>query len=219
MLDVLNNLLFPQRHVCLMCREKNSNAMKYICKNCYENLEISNKEVQMDSPFMKKAYYSLFYNRFIKEKIREYKYNGKNYLYKPLGEIMLGTIEKYEICKNIDLIGYIPTHRRKEALRGYNQAELLANYISQKTNIPILKGNLIKIKWTKEQSHSNKIERITNLRDSFHIKEPSIIEGKNILLVDDIITTGTTMEECSRVLKNNGAKEIVGLALTSSKLN
>lgn len=200
-----------------MCREKCCNSLEYVCKDCLDNLDILNKEVEMDSPYIKKVYYSLSYNRFIREKVKDYKYNGKNYLYKSFGEIMVNTINLLELDNNIDLIAYIPTHRRKEALRGYNQAELLAKYISEKTNIPLLKGNLVKIRWTKEQSHSTKIDRITNLKDSFHVKNPNTIEMKRILLVDDLITTGGTMEECSRVLKKHGAKEIIGLALTSSK--
>lgn len=193
--------------------------MEYICRDCYEKLDITNKEIQMDSPFINKAYCTLFYNEYIRERIKDYKYHGKNYLYKPFGEIMLDTIKKHHIHVDIDIIAYIPAHRRKEALRGYNQAELLAKYIAQKTNIRISRGNLIKIKWTKEQSHSNKIERITNLRDSFYIKQASEVENKTILLVDDIITTGTTMEECSKTLMSNGARKVIGLALTSSKIN
>ncbi len=132
---------------------------------------------------------------------------------------MLRTIENKKIAEDIDIIIYIPTHKRKEALRGYNQAELLAVYISKNLEKPLLRQNLIKTKCTKEQSHSNKIDRIINLKGSFQIKDPSEIEGKRILLVDDIITTGVTMDECSRVLINNGAKEVIGIALTSSKNN
>lgn len=193
--------------------------MNYICKDCYERLDILNREVQIDSPYINKAYYSLSYNRFIREKIKEYKYNGKNYMYKPFGQIMLDTINKLELDKNIDVVAYIPIHRRKEALRGYNQAELLADFISQNINKPLLQKNLVKVKWTNDQSHSNRIDRISNLKDSFHIKDSSIIQGKRILLVDDVITTGSTMEECSKILIKNGAIEIIGLALTSSKTN
>lgn len=219
MINILSNLLFPKRHICLICREKDSSSMNYICKDCYERLDILNRQVQIDSPYINNAYYSLSYNRFIREKIKEYKYNGKNYMYKPFGQIMLDTINKLELDKNIDLVAYIPIHRRKEALRGYNQAELLADFISQKINKPLLQKNLVKIKWTNDQSHSNKIDRISNLKDSFHIKDSSIIQGKRILLVDDVITTGSTMEECSKILIKNGAIEIIGLALTSSKTN
>lgn len=202
-----------------MCRENNSNIKNFICKDCYENLDILDKEIEINSSYINKAYYSLSYNRFIRDKMKEYKFNGKNYLYKPFGEIMLDTIRKKEIEKNIDIIAYIPAHRRKEALRGYNQAELLANYISENLNKPLLHDNLIKTKWTKEQSHLVKIDRIINLQDSFELKKAEEIKGKKILLIDDIITTGVTMEECSRVLRENGSKEVIGLALTSSKTN
>lgn len=202
-----------------MCKEKNGSINGYICKECFGNLEILDKDIDIDSPYLKKVYYSLSYNRFIREIVKDYKYNGKNYLYKPFGELMLKTIENKKIDKNIDAILYVPTHKRKQALRGYNQAELLANYISENLKKELLKDNLIKIKWTKEQSHSNKIDRIINLKDSFQIRNPEEISGKRILLIDDIITTGVTMDECSRVLINNGARKVIGLALTSSKNN
>lgn len=200
-----------------MCKERSGSTDKCICKDCLSNLEIVHEEISLDSPHIRKIYYSLYYNRFAREKIKEYKYRGKNYLYKPFGEIMTATIKHKILEDYIDLIAYIPAHRRKEALRGYNQAELLAEYIAEKLNKPLLKNNLIKLKWTENQSHSNKADRVINLRDSFHIKSSEEIKEKKILLIDDIITTGATMEECSRVLMNNGAREVIGLALTSSK--
>ena len=219
LIELLNNLLFPKKHICLMCRENNSSGKSFICKDCYGNLDILDKEIEINSSYINKAYYSLSYNRFIRDKIKEYKFNGKNYLYKPFAEIMLATIRKKEIEKNIDVIAYIPSHRRKEALRGYNQAELLANYISKSLDKPLMRDNLIKTKWTKEQSHLVKIDRIINLQDSFKLKDAEEVKGKKILIIDDIITTGVTMEECSRILRENGSKEVIGLALTSSKTN
>lgn len=202
-----------------MCKEKNGDINGYICKECSNNIERLDREVEIDSPYIKKIYYSLSYNRFIREMVKDYKYNGKNYLYKPFAELMLKTIKSKKIAQDIDIVLYVPTHKRKQALRGYNQAELLANYISESLGKVLLKNNLIKTKWTKEQSHSTKIDRIINLKDSFQIRNPNEIEGKRVLLVDDIITTGVTMDECSRVLINNGAREVIGLALTSSKNN
>lgn len=202
-----------------MCKEKNGDMNGYICKECSNNIERLDREVEIDSPYIKKIYYSLSYNRFIREMVKDYKYNGKNYLYKPFAELMLKTIKSKKIAQDIDIVLYVPTHKRKQALRGYNQAELLANYISESLGKVLLKNNLIKTKWTKEQSHSTKIDRIINLKDSFQIRNPNEIEGKRVLLVDDIITTGVTMDECSRVLINNGAREVIGLALTSSKNN
>lgn len=214
MLKAFNELLFPMNNICLMCKERNTEVKDFICKTCYNNLEIVDRNISIDSPYIKDMYYSLVYNRFIRDIIRSYKYNGKNYLYRPLGQIILNTYCKMNI--QIDKVAFVPMHRRKEALRGYNQAELLAKYISKKMDKPLIK-DLIKIKSTKEQSNLNKVERIENLRNSFKIKNNKSINGLRILLVDDIITTGGTMDECSRVLKEAGAKEIIGLAITSSK--
>lgn len=214
MFKAINQLLFPMENICLMCKERAIDTKNFICKNCYDNLEIIDRQICINLPYINKVYYSLIYNRFIRDRIKDYKYNGKNYLYRPFGEMMLNTYYKNDI--KIDKIIYVPMHRRKEALRGYNQAELLGKYISKKTQKPLIK-DLIKIKATKIQSHSDKINRMENLRDSFKIKNNRSINNIRILLIDDIITTGATMDECSRVLIEAGAREVIGLALTSSK--
>lgn len=213
----LKNLIFPSKNICLICKTADEDIKRHICPICYSNLEIVNKGVEMYSPYIETVYYSLFYNRFIREVVKDYKYNGKNYLYKVLGEIMVDTINP--IGLSLDAILYIPMHRRKQAIRGYNQSELLARYISKKADIPLISNNLIKHKMTKDQSHSNMMERSTNLQNSFKIRKAESIKDKHILLVDDIVTTGSTMEEASRVLIENGAKKITGIALTSSKNN
>ena len=210
-------MLFVKNNICLFCKENNIDIIGYLCKDCYERLEIVHGELELDCSYIKKTYYSLEYNRFIREIIGDYKFNGKNYLYKPLGQIMVETITRKNIHKDIDIIIYIPIHRRKEAIRGYNQVELLGGFIGKELNIPVSKNNLVKIKWTEEQSHLTKINRATNLKDSFKVKDINKIKNKKILLVDDIITTGATMEECSRLLINSGVKEVIAMGITSSK--
>lgn len=218
MFDEIKNILFSNKNLCYICREEKDNKGPYICLNCYENLEIVNGEIDLDSPYIEKLYYSLFYNRFIRDKISDYKFNEKNYLCRPFGQIIVDTAREKEIHKDIDLIFYIPSHRRKEALRGYNQGELLGQYISKALKIPLSKGNLVKVKNTKDQSGLNKLDRRLNLDNSFEIREPKEIRGKKILLIDDIITTGRTLEESSKVLIENGVEEIIGLTLTSTKI-
>ncbi|HSH37049.1 ComF family protein, partial [Schnuerera sp.] len=88
--------------------------------------------------------------------------------------------------------------------------------VSKKMNIPLLNNHLIKNKWTLDQNKLGKIERKNNLKDSFKTINAEEFKGKEILLIDDIITTGTTLEECSKSLKEGGAKKIYGLAITSS---
>lgn len=211
------SILFPTQNLCYMCKEKSNYISNYICSECRDRLEYTHREVDIGSDYIVKTYYSVFYNRFIKELVHRFKFNNKSYLYKPLAEIMLETIDELDIANDIDLILYVPIHRRKEAIRGYNQSELLAMFISNKTNKPLSKKNLIKHRWTREQNQLKKIERKDNLKDSFKIKNPNEIINKRILLIDDIITTGATFDECGKILKNSGAREVVGLALTSSK--
>lgn len=215
-LKAFNRLLFPNRNLCYYCKEKSYDIGDYLCGTCKKNIELVNKEILLDSPYLEKVYYISIYNKFMRRLMQEYKFHGKSYLYKPLGSIMVENLKLMEIDRDIDLILYVPSHRKKEAKRGYNQSELLARFIAQRIKLDLSYNNLIKVKNTREQNKLDQIQRMTNLKNSFKLKNKEEIENKRILLVDDIITTGSTMIECSKVLIENGAKEIVGLGLTSS---
>ena len=214
-IKALHNLIFPTNRLCYFCGETSYKIENYLCKNCISHLEVLNREIEMDSVYIQKAYYSLMYNRIIREIMRDFKFSGKSYLYKPLAEIMLSTLE--EVGVYFDIILFVPSHRRKEAIRGYNQSELLARYISKALSISLSTNNLIKTKHTKDQNKLNKTERMRNLRNAFKVRNKKEVQNKDILLVDDIITTGSTLMECAKVLKDAGALEITGLGLTSSK--
>jgi ComF family protein len=97
--------------------------------------------------------------------------------------------------------------------RGYNQAELLADELSIKTDIPVLKTILLRKKITKPQFKLSKTERFENIKNSFFVKDKEIIKGKNILLIDDIITTSSTVSACSVALKAYGVDKIFILTL------
>lgn len=213
----IHNLLFPTNSLCYLCKESKELIDDYICDDCESHLEFIHRQVKMDSPFINTAYYTLIYNRYMREIIGDYKFNGKSYLYKPLAELMLRTIKEKKMIESIDLIMYMPSHRKKEAKRGYNQSELLATYIGKQLNVEVSHNNLIKVRHTKDQNKLDRIQRLNNLNNSFKVKNREEIQDKRILLIDDIITTGTTMSECSKELIKNQAREVIGLALTSSK--
>lgn len=214
---MISSLLFPTRDLCYFCKEKNPFIRVFICSDCREHLEIVNKEINLSSEYINTAYYALYYNRFLRELIHSFKFNNKSYLYKPFGEIMINTINLLDIANTIDIICFVPIHRRKEAIRGYNQTKLISDYIGKKLVIPVSNNNLIKYRWTKEQNQLSRLERIKNLQNSFKIKDKQEFIDKRILLIDDLITTGSTMEECGRLLFESGAKKVIGLALTSTK--
>lgn len=216
-IKAINKLIFPSHNMCYICKEREEDIKKYICMNCRENLEQVHRKIDLDSPDIEYAYYSLVYNKKMREVVKDYKFHKKSYLYKPLEKLILDTINFYNLKEEIDLILYIPMHRRKEAIRGYNQCELMANILAKDLDIPISHNNLYKIRNTKSQNKLDRLERMENLKDSFSLRDPHKIKDRRILLLDDIITTGSTMMEASKVLKRAGAVKITGIALTSSK--
>lgn len=212
----LSNFIFPEENICFFCKGYIENEKQHICNSCRDLIEFAHREVNLDSVYMEKTYYSVLYTRFIRENIHSFKFEGKSYLYKAFGDILLKTICEKDLEGKIDAIAFVPMHRIKEAKRGYNQCELLAKYISKVLKKPLLKNNIIKAKITREQNKLGMLERRTNLKDSFKAVDIQDFKAKEILLIDDIITTGATMEEISKLLINNGAKRIYGLAITSS---
>lgn len=215
-MDRINNILFPQEYICLFCKQANSSRKGYICENCMALIEFIDREVDLKFPHIQNIHYSTLYNRFIREKLHAFKFGGKSYLYKPFGEILIYTIEEKGLDKDVDCIAFVPVHKRKEALKGYNQSYLLAMYISKRLNIPLLNNHILKIRNTKDQNKLGKRDRQKNLKDCFKTINTKDFKGKEILLIDDIITTGTTMQECSKVFIENKASKVHGLALTSS---
>lgn len=110
--------------------------------------------------------------------------------------------------ENVDIVVPVPLHIDREKKRGYNQAELLAKYISKKLNLKLNTKNLKRISHTNEQNQLNRNERIENISGVFGLKEKNMFMQKKILLIDDIYTTGSTIDECSRLMLENGTREV-----------
>lgn len=114
-----------------------------------------------------------------------------------------------------DFILPVPLHVRRLRQRGYNQAGLLAKALGRKLGIPVRYDLLIRKCWTEPQTRLKRQERLENVKDAFTLTMPAKLEKCNILLIDDVFTTGTTLNECARTLKNGGAGAV--LALTVSR--
>lgn len=209
-------LVFPTKNLCFICKENETIIEDYMCKSCYGKIEIVDREVFLDEDYIKTCHYTSIYNTFMKEIIKSFKFNDKSYLYRPLGALLLATIHEKDIGGQVDLISFVPSHRRKEAIRGYNQSELLASFLAKKLDIPVFNG-LVKIKKTPDQHFLNEEDRRSNLKGAFSLKRREEIEGKRVLLIDDILTSGSTMEACAKELIKNEAKTVHALALTSSR--
>jgi len=107
----------------------------------------------------------------------------------------------------------VPIFIKKKKVRGYNQAEEIAKQFAKYLKLQLLPDILIKTKNTISQTELTKEERKENIKNAFLVKDRELIENKSILLIDDVFTSGSTMDECSRILKENGAKEVFGMAV------
>jgi len=184
-----------------------------VCPSCNKKTHILNSN------------YALF---LYEGREREIIMNLKYYFGPPLMEfiqkIMTEAFDKTKLVE-ADYIIPVPIHRKKEKNRGFNQSYLLALCLSEITGVPILKDVLLRVKNTQAQSGLGFHERLLNIKDAFDVPqkapfdEKSIIQSKVIILVDDIYTTGSTMNECASVLLKNGAKSVNGFTfcVTSHK--
>ncbi len=114
---------------------------------------------------------------------------------------------------DIDIIVPVPINKHKKRLRGFNQAEILAQVLGNTLSLPVPSANLKKIKKTIPQAGLSKEKRINNLIKAFSIREPLLIKEKHILLVDDVMTTGATLDTCAKELLKAGAKSVTGFTL------
>jgi ComF family protein len=137
----------------------------------------------------------------------------------PLGEYLAKTLgqalEKSEIFTDCDLVIPVPLYRARYRERGFNQSQVLAEGISGVINVPLLKGVLRRKKNTKDQTYLNAKQRAENVKDAFIIAKPEMINGKKIILVDDVMTTGATLNECAGILLSAGAKSVLAATLAN----
>ena len=151
------------------------------------------------------------YGLYERSVMLSFKYGDKGYIGEKLGEILFDRIQpEMESGLAFDIIIPVPMHKSKVRKRGYNQAELMARPLAQKTGIPLLKEGLIRVKASKPMSKLSTYDRMENVKNIFTLKEDAVklVRNQTILLVDDIYTTGSTADECSRVLLNAGAEKV-----------
>lgn len=141
------------------------------------------------------------------------KYGGKGYLAKPMGYMMKKTAEE---LSDFDVIVPVPMYRKKQKIRGYNQAELLAKSLAKFSGKPCLADGLERIRETVPMSGLSWEKRKRAIKNAIRVKGPERIAGKTILLVDDIFTTGSTGEECGRMLKQAGAERVFFAAFAAT---
>jgi competence protein ComFC len=163
-----------------------------------------------------RAFSVCVYDGVIKTLIHEFKYKDKQYLGQPLSKLLIDFIKKYQLPVNyIDYLIPMPLHRAKLREREFNQAQILCREVGAAIDKPLLENNLFRYRATGSQATLEPHQRFLNVRGSFAVTEKRPVNGKNILLVDDVLTTGATASEAARALKDAGANIVFVLTLAS----
>ena len=227
MLKIINNIIFPKS--CLICNKIIKNGLfcfdhwrkinfitKPYCKICHLPFEykIDNKLLcggcLAKKPHYKKLVAACKYDDELMSLIVKFKFFDQSHLSRELYQFIFPKLE--EFITKIDFIVPVPLHKKRLKDRKYNQALFLAKFISKKSKIKLLPDLLIRSKEGKNQIGLNKRARIENVKNAFELnrKYQDLIQDKNILLIDDVVTTGATINNCSKVLKKNVGDIFVG---------
>jgi len=153
------------------------------------------------------------YEGLIKELIHKFKYNRKKYLIHLFNELLVNFVKSYIDINSIDMIVPVPLHRGKLQQRGFDQSLLLSRNLSKIFGIALVYNILKRKKDTKQQTRLNKIQRLNNVKGAFFIKDKRIFNRKRVLLIDDVVTTAATANECAALLMESGARSVFLLTL------
>ena len=145
--------------------------------------------------------------------IQAFKYDNATYLSRDLSTLLHACVMVHYVPSGIDSVLFVPLYHRKERERTYNQAKLLAGELALLLQKPLLRNCLVRRRETVSQTTLNSVKRRKNVEDAFETRNNSWIEGRRLLLVDDIMTTGATINECARVLKSAGAVSVCAVTV------
>jgi len=223
------NIFFPIK--CGYCDEITENG-SYVCDKCETKIDLEelknrcklcgtklfDKNRVCIKCAAEKKYYDEFiyfseYENVLKNKMLAYKFNDKKYL----KDFFAQELAKCLYGVQADYIIGVPITKKRLRERGYNQTNLIAKELSKSLDIEYIPNMLVKIKDTEHQSKLSKTERKFNIKNCFDVADIYNIAGKKILLIDDIFTTGATVNECSKMLKKAGAKKVIVSTILKKK--
>ena len=189
-------------HGCIKCGEKIDGEYN-VCYNCKHTLREFDKT------------YSVFeYSSVAKEMVWKLKYENARYLAKTMASFLTDHIIKNDI--KFDVITFVPAYKATQKKRGYNQAKLLAEECCKNLKLNLAQDVLVRVKENTSQVDLSAKERERNIENSFVTNNKSIVKNKVVLVIDDVLTTGATMNEVAKVLKDAGASKVIGLTFANT---
>ena len=152
----------------------------------------------------------------IQDLVHQLKYRSRSDVGVFLGKELAKTLQSSNLYQSIDAIIPVPLHKKKEKIRGYNQALIIALGMSEILQKPIITDSLIRVEFTETQTKKKRWDRYENVKNMFGVQKEELIKGKHILLIDDVITTGATIEACAKHLLNVDDVKVSIAGLASS---
>lgn len=230
LLQVFLEVIYPPLSVCPICDQEFTEEYPrlLICKACLRRIPLifpptcrfcgrplkNTKAMDSCLECRKNAKYHTYgsavavYDGFMKEILRSAKFDYRPDLATAVGSLLAIKTESDPRYDRVEAVIPVPLHPRKIALRGYNQALLMARPVAESLRRPLLTEILVRIRPTESQSHLGRRARKQNVASAFALTDCSVVAGKRLLLIDDIYTTGSTLSECARVLLLSGAREV-----------
>ena len=226
-LSPLKHLFYP--HVCTGCGSDLLEENNLLCLHCINDLPHTHFAMHANNPVEKifwgrlsiTSAMSEFYftkGTLIQTLIHQFKYKSNIDVGLYLGAIMGNSFLNSNRFNRIDALIPLPLNAEKEFKRGYNQATILCNGMSTIMGVPVITNNVIRKRYTETQTKKHRVERWENVESSFGINDPSALKNKHILLVDDVVTTGATLEACgTEIVKTEGTKLSIATLAYASK--
>ncbi len=223
-IDALLNLLFPRS--CVVCGGCLVKGEEVVCTMCNSRMPRTNYHLQPNNEIeqrfwgkaeIEKATSYFFYNKGsdYRHILFKLKYNGYKELGEVMGRYMANELLASDFFKGVDVVIPVPLHSKRKKVRGYNQSEWIALGISLATGIPMDLNTLVRSVSNNTQTRKSVFDRWENVKDVFQVTSPEKIQGKHILLVDDVLTTGATLVSCAtKLLESSDVKiSIITLAV------
>lgn len=225
-IESIIDFFFPK--VCLYCGAPLVEGEEYICSECLLNLPRTNFHLKHDNETeqlfwgkvrIERAISFLYFQKkgIIQQLIYHLKYRGEKKLGLLMGKLMGNEIKGTSFFNDIDLLVPVPLHPVRLKRRGYNQAEWIALGVSEITGIPVCTDNLYRSIENDTQTSQKVFERWQNTRNIFRIKSPSSFDGKHLLLIDDVLTTGATLISCIETVERYSSGKVSVLTLAHTK--
>lgn len=234
----LVDIVYPR--ICLVCKKSLKNISSiddFVCSSCWQQIKknippfcfccgrhlknpSNNKSICpacLKRPlYFDRAFSPCAYDGVVKELIHEFKYNQKEHLGSTLAQLMSDFIKEYNLpVEYMDYIIPVPLHKTRRRQREFNQAHTLSKHLAREFNKEVRDSCLMRVRNTKTQTELEPHRRFTNVEGSFRVENRELVKGKNILLVDDVLTTGATSSEAARCLKSAGARIVFVMTLAN----